>query len=86
MARRTASTAGNKGSPSNRILWTGAERTTIAAVSASTSSGSLNNAQGRCQYFLAKSVDQTARIVSVRDDESRSNSIVRHVQLKEKQI
>uniref|UniRef100_A0A915IC55 Uncharacterized protein n=1 Tax=Romanomermis culicivorax TaxID=13658 RepID=A0A915IC55_ROMCU len=48
---------------------TGAESTTSAAVSASTSNSSLSNTQGRCEYFLAKSVDQMSRIASVMDDE-----------------
>uniref|UniRef100_A0A915IUY4 Uncharacterized protein n=1 Tax=Romanomermis culicivorax TaxID=13658 RepID=A0A915IUY4_ROMCU len=49
-----------------------AESTTSTVVHASTSNSSLSNTQGRCQYFLAKSVDQTARIASVTEDESAS--------------
>uniref|UniRef100_A0A915I1E8 Uncharacterized protein n=1 Tax=Romanomermis culicivorax TaxID=13658 RepID=A0A915I1E8_ROMCU len=48
----------------------GAESTTLAAVSASISNGLLSNPHGRCQYFLAKSIDRTACIPSVRDNES----------------
>uniref|UniRef100_A0A915I479 Uncharacterized protein n=1 Tax=Romanomermis culicivorax TaxID=13658 RepID=A0A915I479_ROMCU len=48
----------------------GVGSTTSVAVGASTSKGSLSNAQGRCGYFLAKSVDQMAHIPSVTDYES----------------
>uniref|UniRef100_A0A915HXL2 Uncharacterized protein n=1 Tax=Romanomermis culicivorax TaxID=13658 RepID=A0A915HXL2_ROMCU len=48
----------------------GPNSTTLGAVSASTSNGLLSSAHGRCRYFLAKSLDQTARIASVTDEES----------------
>uniref|UniRef100_A0A915J8I1 Uncharacterized protein n=1 Tax=Romanomermis culicivorax TaxID=13658 RepID=A0A915J8I1_ROMCU len=50
----------------------GNESTMPAAVSASTSNGSLSSSQGRCRYFLAKSVDPTACIAWVMDEESGS--------------
>uniref|UniRef100_A0A915JCA8 Uncharacterized protein n=1 Tax=Romanomermis culicivorax TaxID=13658 RepID=A0A915JCA8_ROMCU len=48
----------------------GAESTTLAAMSASTLKGLLSKAQGKCGYFSTKSVDQTAPIAWITDDES----------------
>uniref|UniRef100_A0A915L5Y1 Uncharacterized protein n=1 Tax=Romanomermis culicivorax TaxID=13658 RepID=A0A915L5Y1_ROMCU len=49
---------------------TGANSITSAAVSASTSNSLLSSTHGRWGYFVAKSVDQTARIGLVMDEES----------------
>uniref|UniRef100_A0A915JJ47 Uncharacterized protein n=1 Tax=Romanomermis culicivorax TaxID=13658 RepID=A0A915JJ47_ROMCU len=48
----------------------GAESTTLATMSASTLKGLLSKAQGKCGYFSAKSIDQTAPITLMTDDES----------------
>uniref|UniRef100_A0A915I5N6 Uncharacterized protein n=1 Tax=Romanomermis culicivorax TaxID=13658 RepID=A0A915I5N6_ROMCU len=48
----------------------GAKSTMLAAVSDSTSNGSLSCTHLKCGYFLAKSIDQMTRITLVMDDES----------------
>uniref|UniRef100_A0A915LA58 Uncharacterized protein n=1 Tax=Romanomermis culicivorax TaxID=13658 RepID=A0A915LA58_ROMCU len=49
---------------------TGPESTTLVAVSTWTFNGSLSSAHSKCGYFLAKSIDQTAHITLVTDNES----------------
>uniref|UniRef100_A0A915IC72 Uncharacterized protein n=1 Tax=Romanomermis culicivorax TaxID=13658 RepID=A0A915IC72_ROMCU len=60
----------------------GANSTTWAAVSASTSNSLLSSAHGRCGYFVAKSVDQTAGIALVMDEESVNEKSLKPVTYK----
>uniref|UniRef100_A0A915JE34 Uncharacterized protein n=1 Tax=Romanomermis culicivorax TaxID=13658 RepID=A0A915JE34_ROMCU len=61
----------------------GPDSTTSAAVSPSTSNGSLSSAYGRCRYFLAKWVDQTVGIPLVMDEESVNEKLLKPVTYKD---
>uniref|UniRef100_A0A915KKQ9 Uncharacterized protein n=1 Tax=Romanomermis culicivorax TaxID=13658 RepID=A0A915KKQ9_ROMCU len=54
----------------NTCNTTGPESTMSGPMRASTWNGSLSSANGKCEYFLAKSADQMAHIALVMDDES----------------